>query len=388
MPEIKKVKKCHLSEYKQWKAAGETDPETGYLTPEVTDNVNLLSTATSGTLTDEELESLQENELNSIVYGTKLFRRQVMDDDEDVYVYTNTSTNAGKLVVEAITITVSTKAWAWSNISAGGMEVLTGTSDPTSGTEGQLGQLYVNTSKFTVWIHCGKPGSFNYWSNIGGSRNFSVQTFQAAGGTTSDYGSQIAIMGQTSGGVGAISIGSGSKAKGAYATAIGPDAIANTNSCVQIYGGTNNTPRTLQIAGDNIYNWDTHTLSVQNLTDGTTTKTMTQVLAGGGGSQKYRHNLMWLYAGLYLAYAKIDTDSNTPFTSGSLKTYLTNLTDNPNNKSIPAYGQYQGSDKILLSVLVSGNSMYYKYLTLEDGALKTYSSTGEPGNLTDTVTPL
>ena len=51
---------------------------------------------------------------------------------------------------------------------------------------------------------------------------------------------------------------------GSYALALGynPEAV---NRCVQIGYGKNSTRYTLQVYNDNIYNWDTHTLTVQNI---------------------------------------------------------------------------------------------------------------------------
>ena len=60
-------------------------------------------------------------------------------------------------------------------------------------------------------------------------------------------------------------IGYEAKVNNAYSCAIGRNARAFANYAIQIGNGYNDKERTLQVATDNIYNWNTHTLTVQNI---------------------------------------------------------------------------------------------------------------------------
>lgn len=65
--------------------------------------------------------------------------------------------------------------------------------------------------------------------------------------------------------MGAIAIGSGSYAYERQSIAIGDDANSHAYGTIQLGKGTNRTANTLQVFDDNIYNHDTHTLTVQNI---------------------------------------------------------------------------------------------------------------------------
>lgn len=65
---------------------------------------------------------------------------------------------------------------------------------------------------------------------------------------------------------GGIAIGENAAVvKGGIGIAIGKDAKSNTVGAIQLGGGKNLKPNTLQISNDNIYNHSTHTLTVQNI---------------------------------------------------------------------------------------------------------------------------
>lgn len=65
---------------------------------------------------------------------------------------------------------------------------------------------------------------------------------------------------------GGIAIGENATVvKGGIGIAIGKDAKSNTVGAIQLGGGKNLKPNTLQISNDNIYNHETHTLTVQNI---------------------------------------------------------------------------------------------------------------------------
>ena len=75
----------------------------------------------------------------------------------------------------------------------------------------------------------------------------------------------IAIGGSVNvSGEGHVAIGLNSKVSGELCgVAVGNGSVVGANYAIQLGVGTNNTANTLQIGGDNIYNHETHTLSVQ-----------------------------------------------------------------------------------------------------------------------------
>lgn len=173
-----------------------------------------------------------------------------------------------------------------------------------------------------------------------------------------------------------IVIGFNSKNTTQYGTGIAIGDNANTSSpsgdCIQLGTGTNNTPKTFQIDDDNIYNWDTHTLKVQNaeingtpaygVLSGTSAPTTTTVGAvgqfyldttnkqlyqcmsitqesvdevdtnvyewqevggGGSGEKKYMHCLAVKGYSTPKVFMNIVTNSNSPITSiDEIKSWL------------------------------------------------------------------
>lgn len=81
--------------------------------------IQLETTSTSGTLTSEQLATLQESKTNYIVYGTELFKLVDNNTSGDTLIYTCSTNDSGILKVKSITITISTLAWAYSELSSG-----------------------------------------------------------------------------------------------------------------------------------------------------------------------------------------------------------------------------------------------------------------------------
>ena len=103
-----------------------------------------------------------------------------------------------------------------------------------------------------------------------GADCLSGQTGGVAIGDGSSVGYGVAIGSGASSGNTGTAIGRGSKALKDKCVAIGgtevrPAKASGTNGNIQIGSGTNETDYTLQIEGDNIYNYNTHTLTVQNI---------------------------------------------------------------------------------------------------------------------------
>lgn len=82
--------------------------------------IQLETTSTSGTLTSEQLATLQESKTNYIVYGTELFKLVDNNTSGDTLIYTCSTNDNGTLKVKSITVTISTLAWTYSELSSGG----------------------------------------------------------------------------------------------------------------------------------------------------------------------------------------------------------------------------------------------------------------------------
>lgn len=182
---------------------------------------------------------------------------------------------------------------------------------PTEETEGEIGQIYFDTSAQTMYF-CTKINDITtetgeeikqyVWKGAGADIDTSAfvtiedfnklvnneiqivgpqySTFKAGGAkdafsqsiaigknaTTSTYSSSVAIGNEAKCHISnAIAIGNNSWANGGRDIAIGYYAKANAGNAIQLGEGENRTKKTLQVASDNIYNWDTHTLTVQNI---------------------------------------------------------------------------------------------------------------------------
>lgn len=79
--------------------------------------IQLETTSTSGTLTSEQLATLQESKTNYIVYGTELFKLVDNNTSGDTLIYTCSTNDSGTLKVKSITVTISTLAWELMSLS-------------------------------------------------------------------------------------------------------------------------------------------------------------------------------------------------------------------------------------------------------------------------------
>lgn len=126
----------------------------------------------------------------------------------------------------------------------------------------------------------------NTWDALGSAGGVSAEEFNKlvnneiqikssgngfkAGGNASAYSGNIAI-GNDARAYGksntAVAIGNSARvsAEKDRGVAIGYQATAGQTHCVQLGDGTNETPYSLQIFKDNVYNHNTHTLTVQNI---------------------------------------------------------------------------------------------------------------------------
>lgn len=215
---------------------------------------------------------------------------------------------------------VDTNVYEWNKV--GSQEILTGSTNPTSKTAGELGQLYIQTDvnqNVKIWQCCKSNINSYSWINIGGTNANSFSNSFMAGGAWK---------------------------AGRKSVAIGPNASASGDNSVQLLDGTNTTSNSFQIADDNIYKTDTHTLTVNNIeqngspvyavlqgttapdtttvgavtqfylnttdkklyqcksittseTDSTSTYEWQEVGGGSSGTKKYQHNVNFLNSSNY-----------------------------------------------------------------------------------------
>ena len=141
---------------------------------------------------------------------------------------------------------VDTNVYEWNKV--GSQEILTGSTNPTSKTAGELGQLYI---QMDVNDNC------KIWQCVKSNPNSSNPNFAYAwtntGGTDGDYSNPTSFLAGGAWNAGRMSI------------AIGYNADATADYSVQLLDGTNTTSNSFQIADDNIYKTKTHTLTVNNI---------------------------------------------------------------------------------------------------------------------------
>lgn len=281
--------------------------------------------------------------------------------------------------------------------------VLSGTSAPTTTTVGAVGQFYLDTTNKKLyqcmsittetvdevdtnvyeWTNLSESGVSqtdfdNLVNNITQIQARDDNSFKIGGasvansstvaiGKNADGGANLSVViGRNTEVSGSQQVAIGYKAKTGFnagSIAIGSNAqLGHSVSGIQLGSGTNNTTQTLQIHNDNIYNYNTHTLTVNNIEQNgnpvyavlqgttapdtttvgavtqfylnTTDKKLYQCVAiniedltyewkqiGGGssGGTKYQHNIELIAsAGLEETISfSIITDDNLPYKSGA-----------------------------------------------------------------------
>ena len=176
--------------------------------------------------------------------------------------------------------------------------ILSGTTDPTTETAGKQFQFYVNTTSkklfqcMAVITTTEEPITTTYeWQSVGDetlAKQIQDNTTQIVpisgglklGGARFTGNNSVVIGNSAYVAESGVSIGYGATAEGFYSTAVGYQAYANNYSssfgrgakiasntyrAIQLGAGTNAISDTLQIQTDNIYNANTHTLTVQNI---------------------------------------------------------------------------------------------------------------------------
>lgn len=210
-----------------------------------------------------------------------------------------------------------------------GLSVLQGETAPTTETEGVVGQFYLDTTEKKLYQCVSVTETTYEWQEVGGGSGVSQEDFdnlvnnetQIKGSNNSFMAGNASSVGVNSVAIGngadihssyssCVAIGNGASAKNNHAIAIGGNASAsstgsisigrnatslgsfitaigynanggnyasnvalgygafignNVKPCIQIGDGSNNTDYSLQIFTDNIYNYNTHTLTVQKI---------------------------------------------------------------------------------------------------------------------------
>lgn len=229
------------------------------------DTVTEFTNSTPGTILGSATDGkvYAETDGTGSVYGWDSLKNRVLDVEQNKASLTDLATKQDILVSGTNIKTINNESVLGSGNIDAGLPILSGTSDPTTSTVGELGQIYIRTDKGSIW-QCVQTGSSYKWVNIGGDKNG-----YSAGGGTAGASTSIGIAG-SAGTANSIAIGYQSSI-GAFSSsgiAVGYNAqIGNLSSgAIQIGSGTNSTANTLQIVNDNIYNHNSHTMTVQNIT--------------------------------------------------------------------------------------------------------------------------
>lgn len=179
--------------------------------------------------------------------------------------------------------------------------MLQGHTAPTETTVGYIGQFYLDLISKTLYqcVEVDTTTPSYTWKQVGGSSGVSQEDFDKlvnnevqikganngfmAGGANSagsfsiGLGSYVEATGNQSVSIGvqakstkirSVAIGAQAEANSEYGIAIGYNAETGgyqTTKEIQLGNGTNTKSNTLQIYNDNIYNHETHTLTVQNI---------------------------------------------------------------------------------------------------------------------------
>lgn len=170
--------------------------------------IQLETTSTSGTLTSEQLATLQESKTNYIVYGTELFKLVDNNTSGDTLIYTCSTNDSGTLKVKSITVTISTLAWTYSELSSGGTTTKKYQHNLWMNYNIASGQIYINLQLITEdnddYTNGSKVANFLYlnghtssdthrYTNVSGASNITDNDGVVCGIYSTD-GSQLTVI--------------------------------------------------------------------------------------------------------------------------------------------------------------------------------------------------
>ena len=112
--------------------------------------INQPSTATNGTLTQEQLTTLQINDLNYIIFNNEIYSLNDKTHTADTLTYSHVGFENGKHLLKTISITVSTRAWVLNTTSVvDSYEYrMFKINNPSGNISTSIKEIYIYTNKF------------------------------------------------------------------------------------------------------------------------------------------------------------------------------------------------------------------------------------------------
>ena len=112
--------------------------------------INQPSTATNGTLTQEQLTTLQINDLNYIIFNNEIYSLNDKTHTADTLTYSHVGFENGKHLLKTISITVSTRAWVLNTTSVvDSYEYrMFKINNPSDNISTSIKEIYIYTNKF------------------------------------------------------------------------------------------------------------------------------------------------------------------------------------------------------------------------------------------------
>lgn len=155
------TKQYNLSQKAQILANIEVDREQAKMIEETNQKFNLIpkfshvdinqpSTTTNGTLTQEQLTTLQINDLNYIIFNNEIYSLNDKTHTADTLTYSHVCFENGKHLLKTISITVSTRAWVLNTTSVvDSYEYrMFKINNPSDNISTSIKEIYIYTNKF------------------------------------------------------------------------------------------------------------------------------------------------------------------------------------------------------------------------------------------------
>lgn len=265
--------------------------------------IDALPTATQGEITQEQLTTLQKNDANTLLFADEIYRLSDKRTSEGYLIYSHAcQDNTDNFYIKCITITISTLGWVLTSLNSASKEEL---------------NKVVNNE---VQIKTTGNG------------------FMAGGAYDTPDGIAIGLNAKTNTqdiGHPSIAIGKNASATPTNSIAIGKNARLGVSALggIQLGEGTNSTKYSLQVRDDNIYNCDTHTLTVQNIE-----------LNGKKLEKKYQHNIVSSSTYAFVSFSFISTQAEIYATFGDIQDYLNTIVVTDTSHFISASGNYFPTD--------------------------------------------
>lgn len=117
--------------------------------------INQPSTATNGILTQEQINKLQANDLNYIIFANEIYALNDKTHTADTLTYSHVGFENGKHLLKTISITVSTRAWVLNTTSVvDSYEYrMFKINNPSDNISTSIKEIYIYTNKFDTASH-------------------------------------------------------------------------------------------------------------------------------------------------------------------------------------------------------------------------------------------